>query len=94
MAKGDARGVFKTLNLDLRQYGKLYMYTHIESGGHTDDLQDNELYAVIRLGNDLINNFYEIRIPLKITPWGATAEADIWPTANDLDLDLDRLDPT
>jgi cell surface protein SprA len=91
LAKGDARGVIKTLNLDLRQYGKLKLYTHIESGGPTDDLRDNDMYAVIRLGNDLINNFYEVRIPLRKTPWGSTADADIWPTVNDLDLDLDNL---
>lgn len=91
MARGDVRGVFKTLNLDLRQYGTLFMYTHIESGGTFDNLQDNEMYTVVRLGNDLINNFYEVRIPLKKTPFGSTAESDIWPEANDLELDLQRL---
>jgi cell surface protein SprA len=91
MAKGEVRGVFKTLNLDLRQYAKLYMYTHIESGGAFDNLQDNEMFTVVRLGNDLINNFYEVRIPLKKTVWGATSESDIWPTQNDLELDLQRL---
>ena len=91
LEKGDVRGVFKTLNLDLRQYGKLLLYTHIESGGSTDDLRDNDMYAVVRLGNDLVNNFYEVRIPLKKTPWGASSDADIWPTANDLELNLEQL---
>lgn len=92
LVKNDVRGVFKTLNLDLRQYGKLLMYTHIESAGTTDNIQDNELYSVIRLGNDLINNFYEIRIPLKKTSWtGAHTEAAIWPRANNLELDLQQL---
>ena len=91
MARGDVRGVFKTLNLDLRQYAKLFMYTHVESGGTFDNIQDNELYTVIRLGNDLINNYYEVRIPLKRTVWGATSESDIWPTQNDLELNLQRL---
>ena len=91
LAKGDVRGVFKTLNLDLRQYGKLFMYTHLESGGTFDDIQDNEMYTVLRIGNDLINNFYEIRIPLKKTVWGATDESDIWPEVNDLELNLQRL---
>ena len=91
LARGDVRGVFKTMNLDLRQYAKLFMYTHIESGGTFDNLNDNELYTVIRLGNDLINNYYEVRIPLKKTVWGATSESDIWPAMNDLELDLQRL---
>ncbi|MBL7699677.1 MAG: cell surface protein SprA [Chitinophagaceae bacterium] len=91
MARGDVRGVFKTLNLDLRQYAKLFMYTHLESGGAFDNLQDDELYTVVRIGNDLINNYYEVRIPLKRTVWGATSESDIWPVQNDLELNLQRL---
>jgi len=91
LAKGGIRGVFKTINLDLRQYNNLYMYTHIESGGTIDNINDNEMYAVIRIGDDLINNFYELRIPLKKTPWGAAADNAIWPVANDLSLDLQRL---
>ena len=88
----DVRGVFKTMNLDLRQYGSLLLYTHIESAGTTDDLRDNEIYNIIRIGNDLINNFYEIKIPLKKTSWtGAHTEAEIWPEANNLKLDLQRL---
>lgn len=91
LQQGDVRGVFKTMNLDLRQYGELKMYTHIESAGLTDDLRDDDLYSVVRLGNDLINNYYEIRIPLKKTQWGSTAEVDIWPDANNLDFALQKL---
>jgi cell surface protein SprA len=91
LEKNKVRGVFKTLNLDLRQYAKLYMYTHIESSGAFDNLQDNEMYTVVRIGNDLINNYYEIRIPLKRTVWGATSESDIWPAQNDLELNLQDL---
>ncbi len=85
------RGVFKTMSLDLRRYSNLYMYTHIESSGTVDNINDNEMYSVIRVGNDLINNFYEIRIPLRKTPWGAVTDDAIWPAANDLSLDLQRL---
>lgn len=92
LLKGDVRGVFKTMNLDLRQYGKLLMYTHLESGGPTDNLNDDDAYSVIRLGNDLINNYYEIRVPLKRTPWRLTAEPEeIWPEANNIELNLQRL---
>jgi cell surface protein SprA len=87
----EVRGVFKTTSLDLRQYGRLQMYMHAESSNFSTDIKDNELFAVIRLGNDLINNFYEIRLPLKITPWKTTDDALIWPSQNELDLALDRL---
>ena len=91
LMKGDARGVFKTINLDLRTYKQLQMYIHAESVQSSTDIKDNELYAVIRLGNDLISNFYEVKIPLQMTLWGATADDAIWPLKNELDLSLDRL---
>lgn len=91
LQQNDVRGVFKTMNLDLRQYGSLAMYTHIESAGLTDDIRDDDIYAVVRMGNDLGNNYYEVRIPLKKTQWGASGDADIWPESNDLTLDLQQL---
>lgn len=91
LVRGDARGVFKTMNRDLRQYGRLQMYVHAEAINASADVVDNELYAILRLGNDLINNFYEIKFPLKITPWYTNDASTIWPAANELDLALDRL---
>lgn len=91
LAKGDARGVFKTLSLDLRTYKQLQMYVHAESSTGSGDIKNGELYALVRLGNDLISNFYEVKIPLNITPWGTTDAGAIWPDANSLDLALDRL---
>ncbi len=91
LEEGESRGVFKTLNLDLRQFSRLQMYWHAESVKSSTDIKDNELYAVMRLGNDLINNFYEIRIPLKMTPWGTTDPATIWPTTNEIDFSLEQL---
>ncbi len=86
-----SRGVFKNMNLDLRLYGKLQMYIHAESTKFSSDVKDDELFAVIRMGNDLINNFYEIKIPLKITSWGDLDAALIWPVENELDLSLSML---
>ncbi len=39
-------------------------------GAPVDNLTNQDLLAVIRIGSDFINNFYEVRIPLKVTPWG------------------------
>ena len=91
LALNNARGVFKNTNLDLRRYGKLDMFIHAESAGGTDNLNDYDLYGVIRMGSDFISNFYEIRIPLKKTFWGAVSATDIWPEANNLNLTLNRL---
>ncbi|HYM93024.1 MAG TPA: cell surface protein SprA, partial [Chitinophagaceae bacterium] len=91
LQKDSARGVFKTMNLDLRQYGRLMMFIHAESVQGNQPLSDGDLYAVIRLGNDFVGNYYEIKIPLKITPFGATDSLSIWPVANNLDFDLSKL---
>lgn len=87
----DTRGVFKTLNLDLRQYGRLQMFVHAESVQGELPVRNGELNAVIRIGNDFINNFYEIKIPLRMTEFGQTRDSLIWPASNELDLDLNRL---
>ena len=41
-------------------------------GEISDAVKTGQIAAVIRLGSDFINNFYEIRIPLIVTPWGRT----------------------
>lgn len=91
LAQNDSRGVFKTINLDLRQYGRLQMYWHAESVSFNGDIKDDNLFGVVRLGNDLISNFYEIKIPLTITPDGTSDPATIWPAINELNLALSRL---
>ncbi|PWT72081.1 MAG: cell surface protein SprA [Bacteroidetes bacterium] len=87
----DTRGVFKNVNMDLRRFGKMDMFIHAEWSGPTDMLNDYDLNAVIRLGSDFINNYYEVKIPLRKTKFGATIDTDIWPESNNLNLDLNRL---
>jgi cell surface protein SprA len=90
----DGRGVFKTMNLDLRQYGEMKMFVHAESVVGSPAIQDNDLSAVIRLGNDFVGNYYEIRIPLKVTPFGRYTDSQgdiVWPTQNELNLSIQRL---
>jgi cell surface protein SprA len=94
LVSGDARGVFKTMNLDMRQYGRLSMFLHAESVVGQRPIQDNEMYAIVRIGQDFLNNYYEIKIPLKITPAGIYArgqEEKVWPVENNLDIALRAL---
>jgi cell surface protein SprA len=95
---GDSRAVFKSTNLDLRQYKRVRMFMHAESRGKVDVLKDDEAIAVIRFGTDFINNYYEVRMPLKVTKWGRypapKADDDSsaqWPNANEFDLNLEDL---
>ncbi|OJR81514.1 cell surface protein SprA, partial [Escherichia coli] len=93
LLSNDARGVFKNFNVDMRQYKKLRMFIHGESleGGASRRLQDYEMAAFIRIGSDVIENFYEVEIPLKITNGGETNPDAIWPEENELNLPIDLL---
>jgi cell surface protein SprA len=94
LASGDARAVYKTLDMDLRQYRRLKMEIHAEQvEGYP--LDDNEMRAFIRIGTDYQDNYYEYEIPLKLTPYGRYNDANIsdrylvWPEENRLDVPLE-----
>lgn len=92
----DIRAAFKTMNLDMRQYGKLDMFLHAESLPGSEPLKDKQLNAVIRIGNDFQNNYYEVKIPLKITPPRQYSNTEVekslvWPDSNNLNLNLQDL---
>lgn len=87
----DGRAVYKTTSLDLRQYKRMQMFLHSEAKVNTT-LANGQTSAVIRIGQDFVNNFYEIKIPLQVTPQnGNYPDTAVWPTANNLDLMLDDL---
>ena len=90
---GDSRAVFKNVNVDMRQFKKLRMFLHAEAlpNPESQPLQDDEMAAFIRFGNDFTENFYQVEIPLKVTPQNATFPDDIWPTENEIQLPLDLL---
>jgi cell surface protein SprA len=101
LANGDARAVQQTYaNRDLRQFRKMQMYIHAETRQTGPPLNDKDLTAVFRMGTDFINNFYEIRIPLNLTPLTAGVSFDpnsiayndtLWIPGNALDVDLQTL---
>ena len=91
---GDTRGLFKTVNLDMRQFGRLSMFIHAESVIGQRPVKNKELNAIVRIGQDFLNNYYEIKIPLTITPAGTYVvgqESIVWPAQNNLDIDLTSL---
>lgn len=90
----DSRAVFKNVSVDMRQYKKLKMFLHAESLPNDTELQDNEMAAFIRFGNDFTQNYYQIEIPLKVTRpegTGRVSAEKVWPEDNDIDLALDLL---
>ncbi len=90
----DGRAVYKNFNVDMRQYKNLEMFIHAESiidNTNSTELQNGQLVAFMRLGNDLTNNYYEVQIPLNPTNFGAGTAEEIWPLANRLNLPLELL---
>ena len=96
---GDARAIFKTLNIDLRKYGRLIMNVHGEPLDGADpaftNIHDGDLSVFLRLGSDFTNNYYQYEIPLNISelplPAGTTEDVAvqeaIWATLIDFPLD-------
>ena len=95
---GDARGVYKNTQMDLRIYKRIQMWTHAEAliDNHTD-LKNGDLSIFLRLGSDVKNNYYEYEIPLELTPFGrynnynSRDRSIVWPSSNYLDLALSNL---
>ena len=82
---GDTRAIFKNTTFDIRMYKNLKMFIHGESVINSGEVKDDELLAIVRLGSDPDDNYYQIEVPLKITPFGSTTAEDIWPEENNID---------
>ncbi len=88
----DSRGVFKNLNIDVRQYEKLKMFMHAEKIFDADyPLDDTPLVGFLRIGTDFSENFYQMELPLKFTPFSAVSDTEIWPEENELEVILSDL---
>ena len=86
-----ARGVFKTMNVDIRRYGKMSLFLHAENKNNLAQTEHGVVTAVIRMGQDFQNNYYEIRIPLTTTQQKSYSNAEanlVWPLENELNLSL------
>ena len=89
---GDSRAVYKTADLDMRQYRRLRMFAHAEAFGEEHALRDDDLTVFIRLGSDFTSNYYEYEVPMKVTPWGTGPIRElVWPQENDFDIYLEYL---
>ncbi|NJB81368.1 T9SS outer membrane translocon Sov/SprA [Wenyingzhuangia aestuarii] len=86
-------GVYKNINVDMRMFKRLKMFIHAEEILQ-NTVDDDDLVAVIRLGSDTNDNYYQIEVPLTMTdiPNFGTGNAlnarAVWPENNDLDISL------
>ena len=85
---GDARSMYKNVSMDLFNYKHIKMFMSIHG---PSPLKDNSVKGFLRLGTDFDQNYYEIELPLKVTPGGTRLADEVWPEQNQIDLDLDQL---
>lgn len=89
---GDSRAAYRNVSFDIRSYKRLKMFVHAESSSQTDmAVKDNDVTLFVRLGTDFTDNYYEYELPLKMTPWGASVDTDIWPSGNEIDFEFEIL---
>ena len=85
---GDGRSIYKNVGFDFFNYGRVKMFL----SAHGNNLKDDQLVGFLRLGTDFDQNYYEVELPLKITPNGNNPNSDVvWPEGNYIDLELNEL---
>lgn len=94
----DARAIFKTLNMDLRQFERMKMFVHAERVDEPIDTTDLTIF--IRLGSDFYRNYYEYEIPLTPSdpdnvingnPDSRSYKEEVWRPENNFDFPLELL---
>lgn len=95
---GDARGVYRNTQLDLRNYSRMQMWVHAEALiDDVTNLKSGELSIFLRLGSDVKSNYYEYEVPLTLTPPGkynqylTSDRYIVWPESNYMNFNLQSL---
>ena len=87
----DSRGVYKNLNVDMRQFKRMRMFMHAEDG-LSPGLTDGDVVGFVRIGNDLSENYYQIEIPLKKSSSATLNPQAVWPVVNEINLPISALE--
>lgn len=95
---GDAKAVYKNTTYDMRNYKRLQMFVHAEAmHDSVAEIKDGDLSCFIRLGTDMVNNYYEYEIPLTVTSPGIydgnnlDHRLKVWPEENMFDFPFSAL---
>ncbi|WP_445991629.1 T9SS outer membrane translocon Sov/SprA [Kaistella polysaccharea] len=84
-----SRGVFKNVALDMRRYKKLELFVHAEDLKDVNSTNyDDDTKFFIRFGSDATDNYYEYEASLKYTSKNARSPLEIWPSENNVDLEI------
>ncbi|WP_299255761.1 cell surface protein SprA [uncultured Cytophaga sp.] len=89
LQKGSTRAAYKNVNLNLMNYKNVEMFIHAESQAN---IPDGQAFAILRLGTDYTNNYYEIQVPLYFTrPINSVDENVVWNGANTINVSINDL---
>jgi len=91
LTDGDSKAIYKTTDFDFRRYKKIKMFVHAEAMQDNYNLNSGDLNLFVRLGTDFKDNYYEYEIPLTKTNWYSSDPYSVWPEANNIELDLNKL---
>ena len=87
----ETRAIFKNVSIDLRMYKQLKMFLHLEGIQTKPQVQNEDLKAIVRIGSDMTDNFYQLEKLLNVTDYDATTQLEIWPEENNLAVILEYL---
>ena len=85
----ETRAIFKNVSVDLRMYKHLKLFVHEEGIQTKPQVQNNDLKTIIRIGSDLIDNYYQIEKTLTVSDYSASTPFEIWPEENNIDALLE-----
>ncbi|MFD1293206.1 cell surface protein SprA [Lutibacter holmesii] len=87
----ETRAIFKNVSVDLRMYKQLKMFLHLEGIQTKPQVQNEDFKAIVRIGSDMTDNFYQLEKLLNVTDYDATTQLEIWPEENNLAVVLEYL---
>ena len=90
LPRDQTRIVFKNTSFDMRMFHNLKMFIHAANlPTQPTSTDNNDLTAIIRLGSDISDNYYQLELPLRMTESGQILRDSIW--KNRLDTKLRQL---
>ncbi|TPG64651.1 cell surface protein SprA [Hymenobacter nivis] len=84
LSDGYAKAAYKNLTVNMLRYKRLRMYLHADA--EDPNIRDGDVRGFVRIGTDYTQNYYEYSVPLVFTRAGQTAQLQVWPEANNIDV--------
>src|SRR5690606_36878968 len=83
------KAAYKNVVYNLINYEKLKMFIHAESSDPTTT--NGMMHAFLRIGTDFTEHYYEVAVPLQLTPANASLDTEIWPEGNKIEVNITDL---